>query len=468
MGVCRIILLSCLIGLVSFIYFTFVKNSYVSLPKEVYDDHYWGKRVLKAGESLPKDDPTIRPFKVVYDAVFVKDLHERLDKTRYVQPLQSNFQDGFNGDYLKKVVQHWRNNYDWKKQVDYLNSYAQFKTQIEGIDLHFFHIKPLGTPKTVKQIVLVNGWPSNFYQMFKLADLLRKPVNDIAFEIIIPSRPGYGYSEQPHRTGFSAADVARIYVKLMKRLGHNKFFFHGEDWGAIEAHGIAALYPDNIEGIHFGMALADMNLKSTFKMAIGAYFPSLIYPDEFEAKQFESPLKMFTQTLGEMGYFLIQSTKPDTIGASLVDSPAGLAAYVLEKFSTWMNKSFKELPDGGLTKKLNLDELLTNIMIYWQTQTGAYSTRYYKEFSNFIFSGQDISKTYVDRHIPAGFSIGEHEIDVGKLRPKGKYRIVKFDYIKNTGHFSAFENPTEVNEHLRKFVSIVLDEQKEKPKSTEL
>ena len=164
----------------------------------------------------------------------------------------------------------------------------------------------------------------------------------------------------------------------------------------------SALYPDNILGMHSGMALADLNLKLTLKMAIGAYFPSLIYADEFEAKQFESPVKIFQTTVGEMGYFMIQSTKPDTIGASLADSPAGLAAYVLEKFSTWVNNAYKHLPDGGLTKKLNLDELLTNIMIFWQTQNGAYSTRYYKEFSKFAFNGQDISKVQVSHAVPVG------------------------------------------------------------------
>ena len=194
---------------------------------------------LLANEALPKDDQTIRPFKVVYDEEFVKDLHQRLDKTRFVEPLEGgNFEYGFNGNYLKKVVQYWRNNYDWKKQIDYLNSLPQFKTQIEGLDVHFVHVKASTAAKVVQPIVLLNGWPSNYYQFYKLADLLRKPVNGVAFEIIIPSRPGYGYSEQPHRPDVSVADSIRIYVKLMKRLGHQKWFVHGEDWGSISAHGI--------------------------------------------------------------------------------------------------------------------------------------------------------------------------------------------------------------------------------------
>jgi len=466
MGLFRIILLSSLIVLVSIIYMNFVVTD-IELANDVYDDHYWGAKVIKEGAPLPKDNPAIRPFKVVYDEAFVKDLHERLDKTRFVEPVEeAKFKFGFNGDYLKKVVQHWRHNYDWKKQIDYLNSFPQFKTQIEGLDIHFAHIKPEGSPKVVKQIVLVNGWPSNYYQYYKLADMLRKPVNGVAFEVILPSRPGYGYSEQSKKSGFGPADSARIYVKLMKRLGHNKFYFAGEDWGSLEAHAIGALYPNNIEGIHSAMGLADLNLKTTLRMMVGAYLPSLIYSDPFEAKQLESPKEVFSWMFTEMGYFFIQSTKPDTVGASLIDSPAGLAAYVLEKYSTWINKAYKHLPDGGLTKKLSLDDLLTNIMIFWQTGNGAYSTRYYKEFCEVAIGlGQDITKKRVSNKVPAGFSVGEHEIDIAKIRPRGKYNIVKFDYIKETGHFSSFENPTEVNEHLRKFVQIVTELQQNNQKS---
>lgn len=168
---------------------------------------------------------------MVYDEAVVKDLHARLDRAKYVKPLLNSFENGFNGDYLKKVVQHWRQNFDWKKQVDFINSFPQFKTQIEGLNVHFVHIKPLGTAKVVKPIVLVNGWPSNFHQLYKLADLLRKPVNGVAFEVVLPSRPGYGFSDAPNHANFSIADSARIYTKLMKRLGHNRFYFHGEDWG---------------------------------------------------------------------------------------------------------------------------------------------------------------------------------------------------------------------------------------------
>lgn len=199
---------------------------------------------------MPKDDETIRPFKVVYDDAAYKDLIARLTKTRFVEPLQDDFTDGFNGDYLREVVNHWRTKYDWKKQIDFLNSYEQFVTEIEGlifqllfllsnldltevfflqtgINIHFVRVKPTGSPKVVKPILLQNGWPSAYYQFYKLIDLLKKPVNGVGLEIIVPSRPGFGYSDHPRRAGFGPSDSARIYNKLMKRLGHNKYFAAG-------------------------------------------------------------------------------------------------------------------------------------------------------------------------------------------------------------------------------------------------
>lgn len=465
MGVCRMILLISSIAIVSFLWLTVFKDPHTELKDDFFKDHYWGKKVLKDGEPLPKDDETIRPFKVAYDDVVYKDLIARLSKTRFVEPLQDDFTDGFNGNYLKQVVEYWRTKFDWKKQIDYLNSYDQFVTQIEGLNIHFVRIKPTGSPKVIQPVLLQNGWPSSYYQLYKVADIVKKPVNDVGIELVIPSRPGFGFSDHPSRPGYSVSDTVRIYQKLMKRLGHNKFIYSGGDWGAVEGHAISAMYPDNIEGAHFTMGLADLTPKRMIKMAVGSYFPKLIYSCEKEASFFSSPLKVFSETVREMGYFFIQSTKPDTLGAALIDSPAGLAAWYLEKYSILANKEFLKLKDGGLTRKLTLDELLTNIMIQWVSENGGYGIRYYKQFIQKAFSGEDVTKAPVSHKVPAGFSVGENEIDIGKLKPTGKYNIVKFDYLPDTGHFAEFENPKLFSEHLVKFIHIVRDLQKNKNQS---
>jgi len=460
-GCCKkLLLLSTLVAVASVGYYKFIRKDTNQLPSDVYDDHYWGKKVLKQGEPIPKDDTTLRPLKVAYDEDVLKDLHERLNKTRFVEPLQNSFEDGFNGDMLKTVVDYWINKYDWKKQVDYLNSHTQFTTQIEGITVHFIRIKPTGAAKVVKPILLVNGWPSSIYQFYKLAELLRKPVNDVAFEVILVSRPGFGFSEQPHKSGFSISDSCRIYVKLMKRLGHEKFFYHGEDWGSVEGHGLSVLYPQNAEAIHLTMPLPDLTLVGLTKMVVGSYLPSLVYSNEHEAETFAKPKDLIKFILREVGYFILQATKPDTIGALLMDSPAGSAAYYLEKFSVGVNKESIYLQDGGLTKKFTLDELLTDIMILWTTENGAYSHRYLKEFVNKVDSDFDITRMKGHPSALVGFTIGEHEIGITKMKPSCKYsNILKFDYLMDVGHFVAFEAPTALDEHLRKFESLVSEHQ---------
>lgn len=216
------------------------------------------------------------------------------------------------------------------------------------------------------------------------------------------------------------------------------------------------------------MALANLSPKRMIKMAIGSYFPKLIYSCEREASFFANPSSILTNTLKEMGYFFIQSTKPDTLAASLIDSPAGLAAWYLEKYSVAINKEYLKLKDGGLTKQVALDELITNVMIQWFSENGAYGVRYYKQFLTKAFNGEDITKAPIKDSVLNGFSVGVNELDIGKLRPIGKYNIVKFDYLDNTGHFAGFENPKLVSEHLNKFVQIVLDLQSKNQSKDEL
>lgn len=178
----------------------------------------------------------------------LNDVQERLKRSRFIDHLQdTNFQYGFNSDYLRVVQQYWLNSYQWRKHEQKINSFPQFTTQIEGLNVHFFHIKPKTSTKvkTVFPILLVHGWPGSFYEYLKSLPMLTEPdSNGIAYEIILPSLPGYGYSEQPHKPGFNIPAAAGIFVKLMKRLGHEKFVTHGGDWGAAISLAISTIYPE--------------------------------------------------------------------------------------------------------------------------------------------------------------------------------------------------------------------------------
>lgn len=215
------------------------------------------------------------------------------------------------------------------------------------------------------------------------------------YEIICPSIPGYGFSDAPQRqgnntvylnvpfvnlyiSGFNTLETARIFKKLMNILGYKKFYAQGGDWGSLITGLMAAIYPESVYGVHVNMASPNFGFKlSTLKYYLSTIFPRF-FLDEIDMTKRNFP-SLFLDILLETGYFHLQATKPDTVGIGLQDSPAGLAGYIVEKFSTWTNNSYKDLYDGGLTKKFTLDEILTNIMIYWSTGTITSSMRFYKE-----------------------------------------------------------------------------------------
>ena len=212
------------------------------------------------------------------------------------------------------------------------------------------------------------------------------------------------------------------------------------------------------------VAGAQHSIKTILKVAAGVVAPSLVYSSPLEAKRWVSPIAVIQRTMKEVGYFAIQATKPDTIGASLIDSPAGLAAYYLEKMAAGVNYDFVDLPDGGLTKVVTMDELLTNTMIFWVTGNGAHAVRYYKEFVR--SEGKDLTKAKASDKVPFGFTIGENEIEIGKLKPCcGRYNLVMFDYLEGVGHFASLEAPKKVEQNLRKFVQIVIEKNQNTPKS---
>lgn len=338
---------------------------------------------LFQGQPIPKDSVKIRSFKVEFKSSDVTDLKHRLANTRYVQPmLDTGFEYGFPSDELKKWIDHWRFKFDFNRTQDELNQYPQFTTQIEGIDVHYLHVKAK-SPKTGRlPLVLVHGWPGSVYEYYGVIPKLSQH-----YELIVPSIPGYGFSEAPHRSGFTAADAGRVIVKLMSRLGHGRFAYHGGDWGAVIGRMLGVYFPQNARAIHISMMSQQINLKTLSKLVAGMVAPKMIYSSEAEAALNRGCLfRWFVSLMQETGYMHLQATKPDTIGALLIDSPAGLAAYILEKFSIWVNSEYISLPDGGLTQKFTPDQLLTNVAIYWFGGNSGHSVRLYKETIPLLFS----------------------------------------------------------------------------------
>ncbi|XP_069744060.1 epoxide hydrolase 1-like [Narcine bancroftii] len=427
-------------------------------PKTIPEgDGWWGEGDRPEQEK----DEEIQPFKIEVSEQMIQDLHHRLDNTRFTPSLEdSRFHYGFNSAYLGKVVSYWRNDYDWRKQVEHLNIFPHFQTKIEGILVHFILVKPVELPpdRTAQPLMMIHGWPGSFYEFYKVVSRLTDaggpgPV----FQVVCPSIPGYGFSEAPHKQGFDSMAAARIFHKLMRRLGQRKFYIQGGDWGSLIATNMAQMEPETVKGIHLNFfPISRMGCSLLPSLLLGPYLPSLAGLTEIDVKRMYPYIKRNVyMLLRESGYMHIQGTKPDTLGCALTDSPVGLAAYILEKFSSWTNMGFRDLEDGGLVRKFSLDELLTNVMIYWVTGSITSSMRMYKENLSGNFRDRIDNKVAV--RVPVGLAAFPNELmHVPLAWAKQRYHnIVSYSYMSRGGHFAAFEEPELMAEDIMRLVQRV-------------
>ncbi|XP_077485684.1 epoxide hydrolase 1-like isoform X2 [Amblyomma americanum] len=426
-------------------------------PLKVNPTGYWGPATVKNVRAAPEDDPTIYRFTVHAPEEALADLRRRLAATRFVEPLRdSRFEYGFNAHELRRVVDHWKDRFDWRAQEQRLNAYAHYHTTIEGIRVHFMYARPRPEPKTkVYTLLLIHGWPGSVVEFLKIAGQLAQPKEGIAFEVVCPSIPGYGFSEAPHRQGFNGLEAARVFVKLMDRLGRNKFYVQGGDWGALIARLMATYYPHRVLGAHMNMMEVEMSPLVGLKLLVGSFFPQLVLAEgeKLEAAHVLPVWPKLRQLLRESGYMHLQGTKPDTIGLALLNSPAGLAAYLLEKFSTWTRGANVHREDGGLAEKYTYDELLTNVMLYWLTDSIGSSMRFYKE----NFDAGMGRPTRVPVAVPTGLSVFPEELIAFPKSFVGHtyHDVVLFEQHPRGGHFAAFEEPELLERDVRRFVAAV-------------
>ncbi|XP_036978745.1 epoxide hydrolase 1-like [Acanthopagrus latus] len=414
---------------------------------------WWG-----AGEKPLLEDEKVYPFKVQTSDEEIKDLHERIDRARYSDPLEDGgFHYGFNSTHLKKVVSYWRHEFDWKKQVSVLNKYPHFKTKIEGLDVHFIHVRPPHREnQKVLPLMLVHGWPGSFYEFYKILPLLTENQDGLAFEVICPSIPGYGFSDAPRKQGFDSLAAARVFLTLMERLGFSQFYLQGGDWGSLITTNMAQMKPQCVKGLHLNMLNSNRGFKVLMSLMIGPYLPFLVGLSREDVRRlFPFFEKNVWEILRESGYLHIQATKPDTAGCGVNDSPVGLAAYILEKFSSWTDLSNRNLMDGGLERKFSLDDLLTNVMIYWTTSSIVSSMRFYKENLKSNPNNRIDAKTGI--FVPTGLATFPHELmHCPKSWAQIRYRnIYSYTLMPRGGHFAAFEEPQLLADDVIQFIKKV-------------
>jgi len=398
-------------------------------------------------------DDSIRPFQIKVDNSVLKDLKERLSRTRFPEQLfeedhnDNSWKHGANVKYMKEFVEYWQNKYDWKQHEDFINSnFPQYITTIDGIDIHFIHVKSNYTSKS--PMLMIHGWPGSITEFCKIIPMLTDPVrfggkSNESFDLVIPSIPGYGFSGKPQQANVDPTKVGELFNKLMLRLGYKSYISQGGDWGSLITLTMARQFPDTIAGIHVNMAPFIPTSKGPIaiaKMAMQLLFPSW-FLNEGEYDGFIKTLKNYF--MEGSGYFLIQATKPQTVGFAQSDSPAGLAAYIIEKFYEWSGHSL-----DSFTK----DELITNIMFYWVTNSQTSSMRlYYEMFHN---PEQLMKPKYIE--IPTGVAIFPNDIILPANNWIGYFaNAISITRMPAGGHFAALETPELLAADIRQFVGLL-------------
>ncbi|KAG6458412.1 hypothetical protein O3G_MSEX010852 [Manduca sexta] len=432
-----IIFVAALAGLVGFLWWSLFCDGPSTPP--LLKAEWWGPPSLKA-----KQDTSIRAFKVKFDEQMVADLKQRLKSHRpFTPPLEGvGFEYGFNSAQLDSWIKYWAEEYPFAEREKFFNQFPQFKTNIQGLDIHFIRVKPkVPSGVQILPLLLMHGWPGSVREFYEAIPLLTKQTAgyDFAFEVVVPSLPGFGFSDAAVKPGMNMAYTADIFRTLMHRLGHKKYYIQGGDWGAGIASTMATLYPDDILGLHSNM-LSTQHPCAMFRLFVGAWLPSLIVDSHLAERMY--PLSsIFANLLEESGYFHLQSTKPDTVGVSLTDSPSGLLAYILEKFSTWTRLEHKLKVDGGLGFRFSREQLVDNLMVYWSTNSITTSMRFYAE--NVASSFRSLKLDSYKTAVPTWGLQAKSEL---MYQPPALLRM-KFTNLLNTtvledgGHFLAFELP---------------------------
>ncbi len=403
----------------------------------------FGVMLLAEGASFAQTTPSgtkasdkIRPYKVHISDAALSDLRKRIAATRWPEKETVNDRSqGVQLEQLQRLVKYWGTEYDWRKTEAKLNALPQFMTTIDGLDIQFIHVKSKN-PNALP-IILTHGWPGSIFELIKIIGPLTDPVAyggkaEDSFDVVIPSMPGYGFSGRPTETGWDADHIARAWAELMKRLGYKKYVAQGGDWGSVVADKMAQQQPEGLLGIHVNMPAT---VPPEIAKALNDGDPAPAGLSDKEKAAYKSLNYLYTKGAGYAG---IMVTRPQTIGYSLSDSPAGLAAFFLDKFNDWT------FSGGNAEKSLTKDEMLDDISLYWLTNTGASSARLYWENNANNFNAVNIT-------IPAAITVFPGEIYQAprSWAERSYHNLIYFHEVDKGGHFAQWEQPQLFAEELR-------------------
>ena len=375
----------------------------------------------------------VQPFKIQVPEAVLDDLRERLASTRWPDELPGSGWDyGSNLDYIKELVEYWRTQFDWRAQERTLNAFAQYRATVDGLGIHFIHERGKGPDPL--PIIINPGWPSSVLEMTKIIPLLSDPAGHGAdaadsFDVVVASGPGYGFSDHPAEWEMHHWRIADLWAKLMTEgLGYQRFVAHAGDWGASVTGRLAYSHPDVVAGVHVTSVTGGPS------PYLGPDAPELSDAE----KAFLGARERWQQAEG--GYSHIQGTKPQTLSYGLNDSPAGLAAWIVEKWRSWSDCG------GDVESRYTKDELLSNVTIYWVTGTINSSCRLYYESLRVPWSLKQGERV----HVPNSVALFPKDISQPPREWGERSRnIHRWTVMPRGGHFAAMEEPELLAEDLR-------------------
>jgi pimeloyl-ACP methyl ester carboxylesterase len=372
----------------------------------------------------------IRPFRIDIPESALADLKSRLALTRFPErETPADWTQGVPLAYMQEIRNYWASDYDWRRAEARINAFPQFMTTIDGLDIHFIHAR--SPEPNARPLIMTHGWPGSIVEFLKVIGPLCDPASHggdpaDAFHVVCPSLPGYGFSGKPATPGWGIEKIADTWATLMARLGYAQYFAQGGDWGSAVTTAIGIRDTAHCQAIHVNMVAARPDPLDNLTELEQRGLAGMKHYQDWDS-----------------GYSKQQSTRPQTLGYGLVDSPIGQAAWIMEKFWAWTDC------DGHPENALSRDEMLDNIMLYWLTASGASSARLYWE-SFGAFSAGEVQ-------VPTGCSIFPKEVFICSRRwASNRYKnIIYWNELDKGGHFAAFEQPGQFVTELRNCFRLV-------------
>jgi pimeloyl-ACP methyl ester carboxylesterase len=365
----------------------------------------------------------VQPFRVEVPEDALADLRERLSRTRWPDLVGGGWEEGPPVEYLRELADYWRERFDWRRVEARINAIPNFVASVDGVSIQFLHFR--GRGPSPFPIVLTHGWPGSFLEMLEVAPQLAEEL-----DVVVPSLPGYGFSARPSSAGMNPVRIAELWAKLMSGLGYERFGAQGGDWGATIATRLALAFPERVAAIHLNYIP-------------GSYAPDLgpesrpLSPAE---EKFIAERDLWREEEGAYGH--LQATRPRTAAYALNDSPAGLLAWIIEKFRSWSDCG------GEVERRFSKDQLLTNVTLYWLTGTIGSSMRLYAE-------ARAVPLGFAEgRRVPVPCAVARFPAEA-PMPPREwverAYDVVRWTEMPRGGHFAAMEEPELLAEDIRAF-----------------